>query len=95
MKILNQDAECIELLTRAGVLDKLEISEPFTHANYVWADDENFYLATKDIGHADPAENGFCIVVIPRTECTQQEAAALFAKAISMTTFGVVACGVV
>lgn len=83
--VITSDIECARILTDEGLLDKLVPQEEANMAATFFERWEHYCMAVKHWGHADPTDNGFIIIMLPKSRFSRMDAARFFAEAINDT----------
>lgn len=80
------NAECIRILTELGLVDKLQPHPPWTRAHTYFEYRDCWCAAAYDKGHADEKDNGFSIIMLPKSlmsaEAAYQLLKEVFDKAV-------------
>lgn len=87
-QIITDDAACARILADVGLLDKLRPTPPFTHTSTTFCYQGYYCLATYDYGHPNEIDNGFSIVMVPKTQDNMCDAARFFQELLCGITFG-------
>lgn len=80
IQFITEDDHAKRLLEKYGVLECLQPAPPHDHANVIFHAEECYCLATHDIGHSDPNDNGYTLLMIPFLAMAEEDAMQLFAE---------------
>lgn len=80
---MNDDADCIRLLTEANRLKYMTIPEGKYSAHCHFAFNGFWCQASHFDHHDDPKEDGYTIAMLPQSDTTKEEAAKLFASILN------------
>lgn len=86
--LIDDDVEAARILVDHGLIGQMEPKFGFTHCNTCFHTEHHWCLATRDIGHADPVDNGYAVVMLPKSGFTLEQAGEFFADMIGNTTAG-------
>lgn len=73
-RIVMDNVEAMRILTDVGIVDKLQPVPPWTRAHTYFEYGEFWCVGTYDKGHELEVDNGFGIVMLPKSSFTSQEA---------------------
>lgn len=87
--IISSNPECLKILTEIGIVDKLVPEPPYNRAHaffdYPKVDSKYHCVATYDKGHANEADNGFMIVMLPLDKLSHKDAHAVLEDLMDLT----------
>lgn len=87
--IISDNIEALQLIVDQGILDLLVPKAGANSAFYSYQTEHHYCLASNHIGHGTQEDNGYMVVMIPKTDWTFKEAAQFFADAIVETNEGI------
>lgn len=84
--IVSDNIEALQLIVDQGILDLL-VPKPGTNsAFYSYQTEHHYCLASNHIGHGTERDDGYLVVMIPKSSTTFQDATEFFAYAITETS---------
>jgi hypothetical protein len=75
-QLITDDAQAKAFLASENMLQTLIPQPPFDHVSAISQNATAFIGAAYDEGHADPADNGYTVLILPKSHWTKEEAAA-------------------
>ncbi|MDB6017691.1 MAG: hypothetical protein JWR19_2180 [Pedosphaera sp.] len=81
--MIEDDAQCLRILSEAGLLNALTPRPGKDTACTSFEHGEFRCLACYHYGHTNPADNGYLVVMMPKSIFSEQDAAVFFAGIIS------------
>jgi hypothetical protein len=87
--IIEDNIEALRILVDLGVLDLLTPKPGANSAYHCYQTEDHYCMASYHTGHGTKVDDGYLIVMVPRTEWTFKQAAHFFADAIVDTTEGI------
>lgn len=76
--VVSDDIEAIQILIEHGLLDQCQIKPGCNQAHVFFEHEDQWCIGVNCIGHANPTDNGYAVIQIPKSEATKEEASELF-----------------
>ena len=84
--IVTDNVECLRLLVDRGALEQLKPCPGANSAFHSYTTDHHYCLASYHTEHGNNEDDGYLIVMVPKTTWTFERAAQFFADAIVEST---------
>lgn len=78
--LLTNDTECKEFLASHNQLQNMIPIGGYHHVFLAFNTEDAYCAAAREVGHEDPADNGYTVLIIPKTEMDVRTAAQWIAK---------------
>ena len=87
--IIEDNVECLRIIVDLGILDLLQPVEGANSAFHCYETEDHNCLASYYTGHGTMKDDGYLIVMLPKTEWSFDRAAQAFADCIVETSEGI------
>lgn len=87
--IVSDNVECLRLIVDRGVLEQLTPCHGANSAFHSYTTDNHYCMASYHTEHGNKEDDGYLIVMVPKTTWTFQRAAQFFANCIADNTEGI------
>lgn len=84
--IIEDNVEALKLIVEQGVLDQMKPIGTANSSFYAYSTPTHWCLASKHIGHDEDKDNGYCIILMPKSRVSVDDATSFFADCIRETT---------
>ena len=81
--VIDDDVECIKILTDHGLLNAMMPGEGFNICFGRFYTDTHYGIASYQRGNARPEDNGYLVVLLPRSEISAIGASEFFAEFVA------------
>lgn len=87
--IIEDNTECLRLIVDQGVLDLLKPCPGANSAYHCYITEHHYCMASFHTGHGTKKDDGYLIVMVPKSKWEFRRAAEFFADAIVDTSEGI------
>ncbi len=87
-RFIEDNAESIRLIEEQGVMALMTPRPGCNSSFHPYGTEHHWCLASYHCGHSDPKDNGYAVLMMPKTEYTKEQAMDFFYDIIKSTTEG-------
>lgn len=80
---VEDNVEAMRLIVGAGVLDKMKPSGTANTSHYHFQTEHHWCSASHHIGHEKESDNGYTVILLPKSRMSKEEAGWFFATLIA------------